>query len=257
MSKIPSLGRAWPVTTIPLYRTEAGGRLAARFLETSRRLIRHLTAITEVRKTDRQEYYVEEYRRYPLPDALPRFEFRFSRRSLDKEIVRQLRREGDFALSQEKARELTPQERRFFAGFGYLFVRAAYELNHLKKRPELQHLPVCQGWAFLCGAELLFQGGTAVPRLFGLEALAAARECAENQGISASRRSRMKVKSALLMSDRLGAGLVTALEVYLGKAKLGVQNDKLFPHRAFEVREVTDPDRKAQARSRYLIIGDL
>lgn len=238
MNKIPSLMLARPVTTIPLHRTEPGKNLASRFLETSQALICHLTAITEVQKTDH-------------------FEFRLSRRSLDKEIIEQVRRDGDFALSMKKARRLTRKEKEFFTGIGHLFVRAAYELNHLKKSPKLHHLPVCRGWAFLCGAELLFQGGTVVPSLFGLEALAVARGCAETRGIPASQRRTMRVKDVLRIDDRLGAGLVTALEVYLEKKKLGGQNDKLLPHRVFEIREVTDPDRKAQAQSRYLVLGDL
>jgi hypothetical protein len=137
---------------------------------------------------------------------------------IDPSLLRQSR-----PTERGSIRKLEPpynaDERRFFERIDRITAKTVEGL--------LQPSPSQDGWASLSGANVLFMAGTTIPQFLGLEVGKAIRKVMSKAG-------REKPESLLYESaadDRLGAGLVTALRVYLGQEDLGPKRTDLIPHR--------------------------
>ncbi|HEX5035807.1 MAG TPA: hypothetical protein VFX30_01430 [bacterium] len=130
------------------------------------------------------------------------------------------------ATERGSSRKLEPPyndgERQFFGHVEAVSEKALEQLRQGKNSS------VCtDGWALLNGAAVLFREETGVPQFFGLGALSVLRKVALRQKGS----EETKIFFDENVDDRLGAGIVTALRIYLGMDKLGGGREDLVPHR--------------------------
>jgi hypothetical protein len=129
------------------------------------------------------------------------------------------------------SRKLDPpfnaDEVRFFGLVDEIAARTSSELREPRKSQAVN-----DGWAMMTGANVLFLGGTAIPQFLGLDAKKALRAVLSREGAGDAPEDLIFETHA---DDRVGAGIVTALRVYLGQERLGSKRTDLIPHRFHQV----------------------
>jgi hypothetical protein len=145
---------------------------------------------------------------------------------INASLIRQSR-----PTERESARRPGPaynaDEARFFGLIEAIAAQTTAELRDPQKSAVFQ-----DGWAMMTGANILFLGGTSIPQFLGLDAKKALRSVLGREpGNDVSEDFKFEAHA----DDRLGAGVVTALRVYLSQEKLGSKRTDLVPHRLHQV----------------------
>jgi hypothetical protein len=196
------------VFMIPTFATPVGLEWARGRLDSFTRLGEHIADITCVfRDSGALQFAVDAER-------------------INTSLIRQSR-----PTERESARRTGPaysaDESRFFTLIEEITSQTTAELRDPGKSPVFQ-----DGWAMMTGANLLFLGGTSIPQFLGLDAKRALRSVLGRENSYVMPDDFVFEDHA---DDRLGAGVVTALRVYLGQEKLGSKRTDLVPHRLHQV----------------------
>jgi hypothetical protein len=183
---------------IPTVTTSVGLEWARGRLDTVARIADHVADVTRI------------------SDEAGSLQFVVDPKRVNSHLIRQTR-----PTSRGSSRKLeppyNPDERRF--------IDLVDEIT-TKTVEELRDAPSPDSWAFLSGASVFFTGGT-IPQFLGLEA--------GKTMLKVLSRTKTPAPESFVyenfIDDRLGAGLVTALRVYLRQERLGPERADLIPHR--------------------------
>ncbi|HSA60207.1 MAG TPA: hypothetical protein VLJ37_11045 [bacterium] len=193
------------VFMIPTATTYVGVEWARGRLDSYVRFGEHLAEITRVSR-----------------DSSGALEFVVDPDKVNATLIRQSR-----ATERGSSRKLGPpynaDESRFIGRIEEIASQTVTELREPGKSQA-----ATAGWAMMTGANIVIMGGTAIPQFLGLETKKALRSILSREAAQGIPEDFVFGADA---DDRLGAGVVTALRVYLGQEKLGPERTDLVPHR--------------------------
>ncbi len=215
------------VFMIPTVTTSVGLDWARGRLDSFVRLAEHVADITRISRDSGASQFIVDAER------------------INAGLIRQSRpTERESKKRSEPAYNL--DEVRFFGLIEEIASRTAMELREPAKSPVFS-----DGWAMMTGANVLFMGGTSIPQFLGLESKKTLRSALSREAHSDAPED---FSFETHVDDRLGAGVVTALRVYLGQERLGPKRTDLVPHRLHHVDWKEFKDGGMQ-ESHALVIG--
>jgi hypothetical protein len=213
---------------IPTAATAMGLEWARGRLESPARLNDHIAETTRAERNDQTLQFAVDSAR------------------LDVKIIRQTR--PTERSSKRSGPAFSADERRFF---DLIETVTSGTIDQLRKpKTESPKSPKTDdGWALISGANVLFLGGM-IPQFLGLRCDKALRQAAAASGQSLPK----SLSFEGFVDDRLGAGVLTALRVYLGLERLDLERPDLIPHRVHQV-DWRDFSEKKVRESHALLIG--
>ncbi len=153
-----------------------------------------------------------------------------------KDSVLRQSRQTERGGGKKIQKNFSVEERQFFDLIDEL---TGLVFDEIKQLRDTQDEPFYRsyGWALLSGAEVAFLGGTSIPQFFGLHALEVLRAAVLSDGEALPKDVSFENAD---VDEQLGAGVVTALKVYMGREKLGAQRTDLIPHRLHGISTAND-----------------